>query len=71
MARNMLKVVGLSEKKEKLPREITPPEASMLSLHSLPSVQAEDEVSVMIKVWAISARETSHAADHRRTVQHG
>jgi hypothetical protein len=43
----------------------------MLSLLSLPSVSAEEEVSVMIKAWAISARETSHAADHRRTVRHG
>jgi hypothetical protein len=38
MVRNVLKVVDVSEKKEKIPREITPPEASMLSLHSLPSV---------------------------------
>jgi hypothetical protein len=32
---------------------------------------AEEEVSIPIKAWAISARETSHVADHRRTVQHG
>jgi hypothetical protein len=34
----VLKVVGLSETKEKLPRAITLPEASILSLLSLPSV---------------------------------
>ena len=38
MARNVLTVVGLSEKKEKIPRAIAPSEASMLSLLSLPSV---------------------------------
>jgi hypothetical protein len=38
MARNVLTVVGFSEKKEKIPREITLPEASMLSLLTLPSV---------------------------------